>query len=208
MNKMRKITEKIKNLNTQRTRHIVLRIIMVVFALFVIYRFVSFGMEKNMSVFNMTRDAEKNGVPVSVLEMKKTDGVIYEPLFIKNNRAYVSSMRVSKFKSGQKISDGGEVVSISSSIDLDSGMHIVRTRGAADGAHTVEIRENGFYVPTYAVHNGNVFIVRDGVAHSIPVAVIRGDADNTMITGVENGDVVITSHVSEGNKVKVVNQGL
>ena len=50
--------------------------------------------------------------------------------------------------------------------------------------------------------------MRDGVAHSIPLAVVRGDADNTMITGVENGDVVITSHVSEGNKVKVVNQGL
>lgn len=193
-----------KNINQQRIHHLVLRIVLCAFALMFVYRFVMFGMEQNKSVFNLTRDANTNGVPVNVLEMQKTDGVIYEPLFVNNNRGYVSSMRISKFKAGQKISGGGEIVSVSNSIDLDSGMHIVRTRGASDGEHTVEIRENGFYVPTYALHNGNVFVARDGVAHIVPITVVRGDANNTMIKGMESGDVVITSHITDGALIKVI----
>ena len=201
---MRKITEKIKRLNSQRTRHIVLRVCLGAFLLLVVWRFVSFGMDQNRVVFNMTRDAIKNGVPVSVIEMKKTEGVIYEPLFINDNRGYVSGMRIGRFAVGQKISDGGELVSVSRSLDLDSGMHIVRTRGASNGAHMVEIRENGFYVPTYAIKNGNVFVMRENVAHIVPVTVVRGDADNSMITGVANGDIVITSHVADGELVRVI----
>jgi hypothetical protein len=201
---MKKITEKIKRLNSQRTRHIVLRVCLGAFLLLVVWRFVSFGMDQNRVVFNMTRDAIKNGVPVSVIEMKKTDGVVYEPLFINDNRGYVSGMRIGRFAVGQKISDGGELVSVSRSLDLDSGMHIVRTRGASNGAHMVEIRENGFYVPTYAIKNGNVFVMRENVAHIVPVTVVRGDADNSMITGVADGDIVITSHVADGELVRVI----
>ena len=201
---MNKLISKLKGMNPQRMRHLVLRILFGAFALLVVYRFVMFGMEQNKSVFNLTRDANVNGVPVNVVEIKATDGVIYEPLFINNNRGYVSGMRIARFKAGQKITGGGEIVSVSNSLDLDSGMHIVRTRDVADGAHTVEIRENGFYVPTYAVQNGSVFVVRDGVAQSIQINVVRRDADNTMITGVSDGDVVITSHVTDGAPIKVV----
>ena len=176
----------------------------LLFLLLVVYRFASFGFEQHKTVFNLTREANANGVPVSVIEMQKTDGVIYEPLFVNNNRGYVSGMRVSRFKSGQKITGGGEVVSVSTSLDLDSGMHVVRTRGATDGAHMVEIREKGFYVPTYAVQNGAVFVVRDGVAHAVPVNVVRGDTENTIITGVANGDIVITSHITDGALIKVI----
>lgn len=201
---MRKLISVFKNMNSHRRNHIVLRALFIAFALVFVYRFVMFGLEQNKSVFNLTRDANANGVPVSVIEIKRTDGVIYEPLFINNNRGYVSSMRVSRFKSGQKITGGGEVVSVSYSLDLDTGMHVVRTRDAKNGAHMVEIKENGFYVPTYAVHNGTVFIVREDVAHAIPVTVVRGDAENTMITGVENGDVVITSRISDGVLVRII----
>ena len=201
---MKKFIAKIKEMDKQRLRHIVLRSVLCVFLLLVVYRFASFGFEQHKSVFNLTRDANVNGAPVSVIEMKKTDGVVYEPLFINNNRGYVSSMRIARFKPGQKITGGGEVVSVSNSIDLDSGMHIVRTRGASNGAHMVEIRENGFFVPTYAVQNGVVFIARDGVAHATSVNVVRGDSDNTMITGVSNGDVVITSHITDGALIKII----
>ena len=191
-------------MNTRRTRHIALLSIFILFMLFVVFRFVSYGMEQNMSVFNLTRDAIANGAPVSTIKITETDGVIYEPLFINNNRGYVSGMRVGRFNTGQKITDGGEVVSVSKSIDLDSGMHVVRTRGATNGAHLVEIRGTGFYVPTYAVQNNTVFVVRDNVAHAVAVTVLRGDADNTMITGVADGDIVITSHVQDGVLVKVI----
>lgn len=201
---MKKIIAKFKTMDSHRLHHIVLRIAMMAFLLLVVYRFVSFFIMQNRSVFNLTRDANANGAPVSVVEMKKTTGVIYEPLFIDNDRGYVSGMRVARFKVGQKITDGGEVVSVSSSLDLDSGMYVVRTRGTKNGAHTVEIKENGFYVPTYAIQNGAVFVVRDGVAHVVPIKVVRGDAENTMITGVTDGDVVITSHITDGAKVKIV----
>ena len=201
---MRKIIEKIKNLDTHRVTHIALRVVFVAFAMLVVYRFVMFGLMQRRDVFNMARDANANGVPVNVIKMQQTDGVIYEPLFINNNRGYVSSMRVARFAPGQKISDGGEIVSVSTSIDLDSGMHIVRTRGATNGAHTVEIKEKGFYVPTYAVQNGVVFVVRNGVAHGVSVSIVRGDAKNTLIKGVSNDDIVITSHIGEGALIKIV----
>ena len=201
---MRKLIEKIKNMDSHRRNHILMRIGLGALALLVIYRFVAFGWEQHKSVFNLTRDANANGVPVSVVEMEKSDGVIYEPLFINNNRGYVSGMRVARFRAGQKITGGGEVVSVSNSLDLDTGMHVVHTRGVANGAHTVEIHENGFYVPTYAVQNRTVFVVRDGAAHATPVNVVRGDAENTMITGVADGDVVITSHITDGANVKVI----
>ncbi|MBR2286154.1 MAG: hypothetical protein IJ866_01715 [Alphaproteobacteria bacterium] len=201
---MRKIIEKIKGMDSHRLHHILMRIAVTIFALLVVYRFVSFFMMQNRSVVNLTRDANQNGAPVSVIEMAQTDGVIYEPLFIKANRGYVSGMRVGRFRTGQKITDGGVITSVAQSVDLDTGMYVVHTRGAADGAHTVEIREKGFYVPTYAVHNGNVFVVRDGVAKSIPVSVVRSDLDNAMITGVANGDVVITSNITDGALVKII----
>ncbi len=201
---MRKVIEYFKNMDPHRFNHILMRIGVGVFALLVLYRFLSFGLMQRQSVVNLTRDAIKNGMPVSVVHMEKTDGVIYEPLFITNNRGYVSSVRVSRFRAGQKITGGGVVTSVSNSIDLDSGMHVVYTRGATNGAHTVEIHETGFFVPTYAVHNNIVFVVRDGVATSVPVSVVRSDLDNAMITGVAVGDVVITSNVNDGALVKIV----
>jgi len=201
---MNKLKAKLKEMNNQHTRHIFLCILFGLVALMFVYRFVMFGMEQNKSVFNLTRDANANGVPVNVVEMHETDGVIYEPLFINDNRGYVSGMRIARFRVGQKITGGGEIVSVSNSLDLDSGMHIVRTRGVTNGAHSVEIRATGFYVPTYAVQNGNVFVVRDGVAHAVSVNVVRRDADNTMITGVADGDVVITSHITDGALIKVI----
>ena len=54
------------------------------------------------------------------------------------------------------------------------------------------------------MQNGHVFIVRDGHAHAVPVMVVRGDAENTMITGVSDDDIVITSHTNEGALIKVV----
>lgn len=201
---MKKLWGKLKNMDSHRRNHILMRIAVGALTILVIYRFVMFGLEQHKSVVNLTRDANQNGAPVSVVEMQKTDGVIYEPLFINNNRGFVSMMRVGRFRAGQKITGGGAVVSVSQSIDLDTGMHVVHTRGAANGAHTVEIRENGFYVPTYAVHNGFVFVVRDGVAKSIPVSVVRSDLDNAMITGVANGDVVITSNITDGALVKII----
>jgi len=201
---MKKLIVKIKNMDSHRRNHIVMRVGVALFAILVIYRFVAFGLEQHKSVFNMTRDAELHGVPVSVMDAKKSDGVIYEPLFVNDNRGYVSSMRVARFKPGQKITGGGEVASVSASLDLDTGMHVVRTRGATNGAHTVEIRENGFYVPTDAVKNGTVFVVRDGVAHAVSINVVRGDGEHTMITGVSDGDVIITSHIADGDLVRVI----
>lgn len=201
---MKKILEKIKNMDPHRFNHILVRSVVVVIVLAFAYRFLSFGFEQHKTIFNLTRDANINGVPVSVVKMEKTNGIIYEPLFINDNRGYVSGMRVGRFSAGQRISGGGEVVSVSRSMDLDSGMHVVRTRGASNGAHMVEIRGNGFYVPTYAIQNGTVFVVRDGAAHAIPVTIVRGDADNTMISGVLDGEVVITSHITDGALIKII----
>ena len=96
------------------------------------YRFYSVARENNFDVFNIARVNAANGTPVVVLEMQKTDGILLEPITIKNNRAFVSGKRVNMFHAGQKIGNC-KIVSVSKNIDLDTGMHVIKTSNCSDG---------------------------------------------------------------------------
>ncbi|HBS76855.1 MAG TPA: hypothetical protein DEA31_03315, partial [Alphaproteobacteria bacterium] len=126
-----------------------------------------------------------------------------EPIAVKSNRAYVASGRAHKFGAGQHVA-GGVIVSVSPDIDLDSGMHIVRTRGVADGLQYAEFRATGHFVPVYAVNNGVVMVADGDIARARDVVVARQDAENALISsGLNDGDVVILTHVSDGEKIQV-----
>lgn len=177
--------------------------LVVILAGWVVFRFAVIGAQNRLNVYNPSRAAASDGVPVSVMEMHMAPGVINEPLTVKNNRAYVSGAHARLLRAGMPVG-AGEIVSVSSNIDLDTGMHVVRTRGVADGMHTAEFRANGYFIPVSAIDNGAVFVVRDGTAHRTPVTIARQDMDTAYITsGLQDGDVVILSRVADGARIKV-----
>ncbi len=157
----------------------------------------------NRFVFNATRDAQENGTPVVVMTAINKSGVLREPLSVKNNTALVSGMRVGLFRIGQHVGNG-EIKSVSSKIDYDSGMYVIKTRNVSDGLQYAEYRRNGYFIPLYAINNSHVFVVDNNVATLRNVVIARQDSEMALITqGLNDGDLVVLSRVESGEKVKI-----
>lgn len=157
----------------------------------------------DQEVFNMSRDIENNGTPILTMTAQNSSGVLHEPLTVEKNRAYVTSGRVGLFRAGQKIGDG-KIVSVSHNINLDTGMYVIKTANVADGLQYVEYTRNGYFVPVGAVVDNNVFVYENGTAVLRKVIVAHSDADVALITqGLHDGDIVILSKVSDGEKVRL-----
>lgn len=203
LTKTERIENIVKKLKTRKSKNVIYTIIISLIVAVFVYRFWSVSNENNFEVFNIVRNNAQNGVPVRVMEMQKTDGVLYEPLTIKNNRAFVSGVRLSAFKAGQKVGNC-KIVSVSHNIDLDTGMHVIRTSGCADGLQYAENVKNGFYVPVSALNGNAVFVVENGIAQSREVVIENRDLENALIkSGINAGDVVILSSVQNGEKIKI-----
>lgn len=200
---MEKLQQLMEQLKQPRARKIMSIGLIAVLVLWVVFRFTMIGIENARSVYNAARVAQTDGVPVVVQQIERTSGVLREPIAVKSNRAYVASGRAHKFGAGQHVA-GGVIVSVSPDIDLDSGMHVVRTRGVADGLQYAEFRATGHFVPVYAVNNGVVMVADGNIARARDVVVARQDADNALISsGLNDGDVVILTRVSDGEKIQV-----
>jgi hypothetical protein len=193
----------VKKLKTRRSKTIIYTLFIVLIICAFANRFYAVSQENNFEVFNIIRHNNQNGVPVRVLEMQKTDGILYEPLTIKNNRGYVSGARLNCFKVGQKIGDC-KIVSVSHNIDLDTGMHVIKTSGCANGLQYVENKKNGFYVPASALHGSSVYVVNKDVAEKRDVVIENRDFDNALIkSGINTGDILILSNIQNGEKIKI-----
>ncbi len=200
---MEKLQQLMGKMKQPRARKIMSICLGVALVLWVVFRFTMIGIENARSVYNAARVAQTDGVPVVVQQIERTSGVLREPIAVKSNRAYVASGRAHKFGAGQHVA-GGVIVSVSPDIDLDSGMHVVRTRGVADGLQYAEFRATGHFVPVYAVNNGVVMVADGNIARARDVVVARQDADNALISsGLNDGDVVILTRVSDGEKIQV-----
>lgn len=203
LTKTERIENIVKKLKTRKSKNVIYTIIISLVVAVFVYRFWSVSNENNFEVFNIVRNNAQNGVPVRVMEMQKTDGILYEPLTIKNNRAFVSGVRLSAFKVGQKVGNC-KIVSVSHNIDLDTGMHVIRTSECADGLQYAENVKNGFYVPVSALNGNAVFVVENGIAQSREVVIENRDLENALIkSGINAGDVVILSSVQNGEKIKI-----
>lgn len=197
---MNKIQETMK---TQKFKHFLYVALAVLLIGWVAFRFASVAAENSRYVFNASRVAADRGIPIEVIEMKRTDGVLYEPLAVQNNRAYVTGARASKLRAGQKLGNG-KIVSVSSGLDYDTGMYVIRTSGVGDGLHFAEFSANGYFVPLYAVSNNSVMVVDNGVASARSVQIVRQDSENAYITtGLNDGDMVILTTVNAGDKVQI-----
>ena len=197
---MEKIAE---NLKTKKMKHFFAILTIAILIGWVVFRFAAVASENARYVFNASRAAADVGLPIESVQMVATDGVLYEPISVKNNRAYVTGNRASKLRAGQKIGTG-KIVSVSKNLDLETGMFLVKTSGVSDGLHHAEFAANGYFVPLYAITDGSVFVAENGVATLRSVQIARQDSETAYITsGLRDGDIVILSRVNAGDKVKV-----
>ena len=195
MTKTEYIENIVKKLKTRKSKNIIYIIVAILIIALFGYRFYSVSAENNFKVFNIARHNAVNGTPVDVLKMRKTHGVLYEPITIKNNRAFVSGKRVNLFHTGQKIGNC-KIVSVSKNIDLDTGMHVIKTANCADGLQYVENVKKGFYIPVSAIHGNVVYVVTQGVARMQNIEIENQDMQNALIkSGINIGDIVILSKI-------------
>ena len=196
MNYKQKIDIVIKKLNTKKSKNIIYLIIVISVVGIFGYRFYAVAKEHNFPVFNITRNNLDNGTPVETKLLKKTNGILYEPLTIKNNTAFISGARLNIFKPGQK-SGNCKIVSVSHKIDLDSG--------CKNGLQYIEKEKIGFYVPVSATNGNSVYIANNGVAEIRDVVIEDRDAQNVLIkSGIQDGDILILSKVKNNEKIKII----
>lgn len=192
-----------KNFDDKKVKKFVYTAVFVVLIGWFVFRFIMVAIESRMTVFNPARVVNQNGTLIEYVTAHKQNGSLGMPVSVKNNRAYVSGAVRTKLRAGQKIGDG-VIVSVSSGLDLDSGMYVVKTRNVVDGINYVQIDVNGYFVPAYAVHDGVVFVADSGTAVARSVTIAGQDSDVACISdGIKDGDIVITSKVTESQKVKV-----
>ena len=189
---------------TRKLKKIISLSLVAILIGWVMFRFATIISENERVVFNASRNAADVGTPVHVMKMLRTDGTLYEPVAVHNNRAYVSANRASKLRAGQKIGTG-KITYVSSNIDYDTGMYLVRTSGVSDGLQMAEFTAVGHFVPLYAITNETVLVVENGIATPRDITISRQDSENAYITsGLNDGDVVILSNVAAGDKVQIV----
>jgi len=192
-----------KTQNPERIKKWIYIGVIAFLAIWILFRITMLIIQHNQTVFNISRDIAANGTPVITITAKNSSGVLHEPITVEKNKAYVTGARVGLFRAGQKIGDG-KIASVSQNINLDTGMYVIKTSGVADGLQYVEYTRNGYFVPVYAVVDNNVFVYENGVATLRKVIVAHSDADVALITqGLHDGDIVILSHVADGEKVRI-----
>jgi len=192
---------KIKNPNQVKKWIYIVSVCAIAF--WVLFRITMLIIQHNQSVFNISRDVLANGTPVLTMTAQNSSGVLHEPISVEKNKAYVTGNRVGLFRAGQKVGNG-KIASVSQNINLDTGMYVIKTTNVENGLQYVEYTRNGYFVPVYAVVDGNVFVYENGVATLRKVIVAHSDADVALITqGLHDGDIVILSKVSSGEKVRI-----
>lgn len=170
-----------------------------IFVCWIGFRINSIYQESKRQVFNVAR---QSAVSVETMIAGREMGVLREPIFVKNNTAFVSAARVNKFRPGQTI-ENGRIISVSKNINLDTGMYQIQTSGVQNGEHFAQQKYTGFFIPEYAVRDGKVMISENGIATVKEVEIVNNDAENALInSGLNDGDIIILSRVEPGTKVQ------
>jgi len=192
-----------KKFDSNKIKKIVYTAVFVALVFWFVFRFVMVAMESKMNVFNPMRDETANGTLVEYVTAQKQTGTVAVPISVQNNRAFVSGARRAKLRVGQKVGDG-VITYVSSSLDLDSGMYVVKTRDVNDGINNVEINFSCYFVPAFAVRDGVVMVAESGSAHARNVTVVATDSDVACVSdGISDGDKVIVSRISDGQKINI-----
>ncbi len=188
---------------SKKIKHMFFIVLVAIMIGWVIFRFAAFASENARYVFNASRVAADVGLPIESVTVQVMSGTLYEPLSVKNNRAYVSAERASKLRTGQKI-ENGKITFVSKNIDLNTGMYLIRTSGVSDGLHFAEFTTDGIFVPLYAISNNKVLVVDNNIATERDIKIARQDSENAYVeSGLNVGDIVVLSDIQSGVKVKL-----
>ena len=192
-----------KILQNKKFKHTFFIAFIVIMILWCVFRFAAVASENARYVFNASRVALESGLPIESVVVTTQRGTLYEPLAVRDNRAYVTGERAHMLRAGQRVGDG-KIVSVSTNLDLNTGMHLVRTSGVSNGLQFAEFTTSGHFIPLYAISGDTVYVVENVVATARTVKIARQDAERAYIkSGLNDGDVVILSKVKSGEKVKV-----
>ncbi|MFA7188277.1 MAG: hypothetical protein WC137_02280 [Alphaproteobacteria bacterium] len=183
----------------KKYKKIIYVLIGLALAFWIGFRINSIYQESKRQVFNSARRA---ALPVETMIAHRQTNFLREPVFVKNNRAFIASSRINKFRAGQSIGNG-RIISVANQLDLDTGMYLVKTSGVRDGDNFTLQTYTGFFIPEYAVNDGKVMVSENGMATIKDVEIIDSDADNILIkSGINDGDIIILSRVESGTMVK------
>ena len=170
-----------------------------------VVRIVEIRRENARVVFNPIRDQMERGVPVEVLEVVAGQGTLREPVAVRCGRIFVTEQRVRKFRVGQNISGGGRITSVSRSVDLGTGLFLIRASGR-DGDHFVMIEYRGVFVPLSAISGLYIMVADAGVAVPRRIEIVAEDASQAVIRGIPDGELIILTRVDAGTKIRPVNR--
>lgn len=194
----------VKKLKTRKSKNIIYVLILVILCGWFAYRFCVVAREGNTDVFNMIRNEAEYGTPVKTMQIYAKDDVLFEPISIKNNLAYVSNARIKMFHVGQKIGDC-KINYISKNIDLYTGMYAIKTSDCKDGLQYAQMQKHGFFIPVFAIHGNVVYVAESGIARAKVVKIAGRDLEKVLITsGLSDGDNIILSNVKDNQKIRTV----
>jgi len=192
-------------------KKIIYTLVIVAIGAIVAYRIVQINRENSREIFNVARETNVVGVSVETMTAETKTGALREPVVVKNGKSFVSGARIHKFKIGQRLihaadieSHAGRVITVSRNIDLDTGLFAVKT-SSPDGNFFAEIEYTGIFVPLFAISSDKIMISEFGVATEKPIKIIASDADNAVVSGLSNGDIIILTKVENRTKIKMMN---
>lgn len=195
----------IKRLNLRKIKNITYIICILVVIVWFVYRFIVVFAERNLSVCNLSRVYTTDGIPVETIKVNTKTDYIYEPIFIKNNRALVAGNKIHKLYVGQNI-DNCKISYVSANIDIDTGAFIVRTNGCDDGLHNIQFKHTGFFIPMSAIKNNSVIVIQNNVTIEKSIVIKDSDIQNAVVDGLNENDIVVLSSVKENQKVKIIKE--
>jgi hypothetical protein len=125
---------------------------------------------------NIVRIHKEKGVPHEYAVAKKTTDFLEEPLFVQNGRALVSADKIHMFSAGQAVKGkNARITGVARSIDLDTGMFIVRISGNITGKVMVMRQYTGFFLPVDAVLPAGARIVAKDAERMVAVGLAEGE---------------------------------
>lgn len=187
---------------TQQNKKKLYTYIAIIIAIAFVYRFIKVGMEKFEVILSPQREFITNGKKVEILEIKNENNYIKVPVTIKNNTAFIPQNKLELFFKNQKIENGGEIISVNKKLDLDTGMYVLKTKGVTDGLNYALIYKNGIFIPTNAIDENKVYVKENNFAVTKNITVIIRDENTAFVEGLNEGDILITSKIQNGEKVK------
>jgi len=156
-------------------RFVVLSVIIMTSLAFA-YRIRQIRQESNHVVNNIVRIHREMGAPEEYVIAEKTNDFLREPIFIENGRALVSRGRVRLFAAGQRISGtDARITSVSSNLDLHTGMFVVRVSKRLNGQFFAERRFDGFFLPLEAILPDHARVISRDVERQVVAGLREGE---------------------------------